>query len=91
MAETAKPIQLTAHALDVLKERGILEKWVTEALLRPAKIKADSRRGEIRWAFVPIAEFGNRILRVVYFEDANGFRVITAFFDRKASRGRRMK
>lgn len=32
MAETDKPIQLTAHAIDVLKERRILERWVVEAL-----------------------------------------------------------
>ena len=32
MAETDKPIQLTAHAIDVLKERCILERWVVEAL-----------------------------------------------------------
>lgn len=91
MAETDKPIQLTAHAIDVLKERRILERWVIEALRRPVRIKPDRRRAEVRWAFAPITEFGNRILRVVYSEDTNGFRVITAFFDRNASRRRRTR
>lgn len=91
MAKSDKPIQLTAHALDVLKERGILDKWVFEILRRPAKVQLDPRRAGVRWAFVPIAEFGDRMLRVVYSEDTNGFRVITTFFDRRASRRRRTK
>lgn len=91
MAEADKPIQFTAHALDVLKERGILEKWVVEVLQRPAKIKADPTDARVRWAFAPIAEFGNRMMRVVYSEEPDRYRLITAFFDRRASRRRRTK
>ena len=88
MAEPDKPIRFTAHALDVLIERGLLERWVTETLRRPVVTEADPMRAGVLWAFAPIAEFGNRILRVVYSEDTTGFRVITAFFDRRASRRR---
>jgi len=37
-------------------------------------------------AYAPIAAFGNRRLRVVYYDSGVEIRVITLFFDRRATR-----
>ena len=39
-------------------------------------------------AFRRIAAFGNRVLRVVYYDAGTEYRIITVFFDRQASRRR---
>jgi hypothetical protein len=43
--------------------------------------------GAIR-AFGRVAAFGNRMLRVVYYDAGTEYRIITVFFDRRASRRR---
>ena len=54
----------------------------------PGFYRADpTQPGAIR-AFRRIAAFGNRVLRVVYYDAGSEYRIITVFFDRQASRRR---
>jgi hypothetical protein len=83
-----KPIVLSSHARHNAAERKIAEEWIAQAVRRPAFTEADPLHiGAVR-AFAPIAAFGNRILRVVYYNAGIEYRVITLFFDRRASRRR---
>jgi len=72
----------TKHALTVMDERGILRQWVEAVLDHPDWSEADATQDGVLFAFGRIADFGDRILRVVYGKDPLGIRVITAFFDR---------
>jgi hypothetical protein len=85
-----KPIVLSKHAQDMVDEREIPLDWIERVLRHPVFDEPDRRNpGAVR-AYAPIAEFGNRMLRVVYYDDGNQIRVITLFFDRRAARRSRM-
>ena len=82
-----KPIVLSKHAQDMVDERDIAPEWIEHVLRSPVFEEPDPRhRGAVR-AYAPIAAFGNRMLRVVYYDTGAEVRVITLFFDRRA-RGR---
>jgi hypothetical protein len=86
---TDKPIVLSKHARDIAAERKIPEEWIAEVVRTPAFTEPDPiQPGAIR-AFRHIAAFGNRVLRVVYSDTETEYRVITLFFDRRATRRRR--
>jgi hypothetical protein len=85
---TAKPIVLSRHAQHVVDERKLADEWIAEVIRNPAFIEPDpTQPGAIR-AFGRIAAFGNRMLRVVYYDTGSEYRIITVFFDRRASRRR---
>jgi hypothetical protein len=85
---TDKPIVLSRHAQHVVDERKLSEEWIAEAIGSPAFTEPDpTQPGAIR-AFRRIAAFGNRVLRVVYYDAGSEYRIITVFFDRQASRRR---
>jgi hypothetical protein len=73
----------------VVRERKLREEWIAEVIRSPVFTEPDpTQPGAIR-AFRRIAAFGNRMLRVVYYDTGTEYRIITVFFDRKASRGGR--
>ena len=73
----------------MVRERKLREEWIAEAIRSPVFTEADpTQPGAIR-AFRRIAAFGNRMLRVVYYDTGTEYRIITVFFDRQASRGGR--
>ena len=80
-------LAFTAHAATVIAERGIQFEWVARALNSPAKIKPHATDTDLLHVFAPIAEWGNRILHVVYNRSVDPPRVVTAYFYR-AMRGR---
>jgi hypothetical protein len=81
-----KPIVLSKHAQDMIDERKIPFEWIEHALRHPIFEEPDRRNpGAVR-AYAPIAAFGNRMLRVVYYDSGSEIRVITLFFDRRATR-----
>jgi Domain of unknown function (DUF4258) len=84
-----KPIFLSKHAQDMVDERDIDPQWIEHVLRNPVFEEPDPRHpGAVR-AYAPIAAFGNRMLRVVYYDNGIEIRVITLFFDRRATaRGR---
>jgi hypothetical protein len=62
-----KPIVLSRHARHV-DERKLVEEWIAHAIANPAFTEPDpTQPGAIR-AFRRIAAFGNRVLRVVYYD-----------------------
>ena len=85
---TDKPIVLSRHPQHVVDERKLAEEWIAETIASPAFKEPDpTQPGAIR-AFRRIAAFGNRVLRVVYYDAGSEYRIITVFFDRQASRRR---
>ena len=78
----APAIVLTAHAEDMLVERNIDRSWVEAAIHSPEALEDDpSQPGALR-AFRRVAERDGRYLRVVYIQENDNVRVLTAFFDR---------
>jgi hypothetical protein len=80
-----KPIFLSKHAQDMADEREIDPQWIEHVLRNPAFEEPDPRRLRAVRAYAPIAAFGNRMLRVVYYDSGTEIRVITLFFDRRAT------
>ena len=77
---------LTAHARQVMAERGILLEWVQRAVDAPALRNRDPYDEEVERFYLPVAERGNRVLRVAVNVTSDPWRVVTVFFDR-AMRG----
>lgn len=73
---------LTNHALIVLLERDIHVEWVRRVLMHPHLRLPDTEDPDLVHALAPIAERGDRVLRVVYNETTDPWRVVTAYFDR---------
>ncbi len=83
---TDGPIVLSKHAQDMVGERKIPAEWIEHVLRHPIFEEPDRQNpGAVR-AYAPIAAFGNRMLRVVYYDNGVEIRVITLFFDRRATR-----
>jgi hypothetical protein len=76
--KTTRYFELTRRRPD---RRGIQDDWVVRMVRGPVKEVVQSDGRIRRWA--PIAEAGNRFLRVVLLED--GETVHNAFFDRSFS------
>jgi hypothetical protein len=78
----AKPLRFTAHSARVVAERRIREDWIEHAIQSPLETEPDpTQAGAVR-VYARVAEFGNRVLRVVYFDEGERWRIITVFFDR---------
>lgn len=73
--------ELTQHAKDVIKERGILMRWVESTIKHPHRTTSTTSDGlEHRLAVIP--DYGGRVLRVIINQRKSPIRVVTAFFDR---------
>jgi hypothetical protein len=77
---------LTAHAAQMVRERCIEDGWIWEVLAEPAVVLPDARDLTLSHLLRRIPENGDRMLRVVIDSTQIPRRVITLFFDRKASR-----
>ena len=77
---------LTAHAAEMARERCIDLKWVHDVISDPAVTYPDLRDEELTHLLRKIPEMGGRALRVVIDSTRFPPRVITLFFDRKATR-----
>jgi len=76
----------TAHASEMLKERGISPAWVSAVLAAPESVEPDRLDPSLQHALGRIPDHGNRVLRVVFDPSTSPVRLVTVFFDRKASR-----
>jgi hypothetical protein len=74
--------RLTQHAKDVLEEREIPVEWLERVLNSPQRIEPDPADAELEHSLGRIAEFGNRVLRVVVNKTVRPVMVITVYFDR---------
>jgi hypothetical protein len=79
-------IRLSAHAEEMLEERGIAVAWVQEAVLYPDWSEPDPRDPALTRSFRVIPDAGGRVLRVVHRPEPPGIFVVTAHFDRGAGR-----
>ncbi len=86
-----KPLVLSKHAQDMVDEREIPLEWVEDVLHNPVFEEPDRQHSGATRAYAPIAAFGNRMLRVVYYDAGSAIRVITLFFDRRATRRMRAR
>jgi hypothetical protein len=78
--------RLTAHAKNAIAERRISLAWIFRVPDNPLALEVDRADPALRHALGRIPERGDRILRVVYNETVKPWSVVTAFFDRKASK-----
>jgi hypothetical protein len=77
-------MDFSAHAKDMLEERGIPEAWVWQAIRSPDHVET-SKDGNTHY-LKAIEEFEGRILRVVVNVKAEPHRIVTVFFDRRLRR-----
>lgn len=71
------------HARDALAKRRILPDWMEHTLTTPELIEADPIDADLEHWLTRIAEFENRVLRVVVNVAVTSLRVVTVFFDRR--------
>ena len=82
MADQGKPpVELTAHARDMLTERHIAEEWVWRTINAPDRERSgeDSNMHYTK----AIQETGGRVLHVVINADVEPLRIVTVLFDRR--------
>lgn len=75
--------ELTKHAEDMPARRGIRRAWIETALARPQVMEPDAMDSSLEHNLARIAEYGNRVLRVVVNKQAEPISVVTVYFDRK--------
>lgn len=81
-----KPIHFSAHALTVMRERGLDAGWVATVALAPLWTAPDPRDPAVERRFGVVPERDGKIMRVACVEDALEIRIISAFLDRGASK-----
>jgi uncharacterized DUF497 family protein len=75
--------ELTQHARDVLDEREIPIEWIERVLAHPVLAEPAQSDPALENRFGRIAEFGNRVLRVVVNTTVVPERVVSVYFDRR--------
>ncbi len=74
---------LTEHARDALKKRQIKVAWMEQVLSAPEVIETDPVDSDLEHRLARIAEFSNRVLRVIINGKKKPPYVVTLFFDRR--------
>jgi hypothetical protein len=75
--------ELTEHARHVLDERRISLLWMEHVLASPKLIQPSPTDPHLENRFGGIAEFGDRVLRVVVNTQVVPERVVSVYFDRR--------
>ena len=73
---------LSEHAAEAIAERDIELRWVEQVLSSPELVIPDPEDEELEHHYGKIAEYGNRVLRVVFNKGVIPIRIVTAYFDR---------
>jgi hypothetical protein len=79
-------ITFSEHAEAQLRERELTRQMVVLVLCAPAFVTPDPNHSDRTRAYGPIIERDGRIMRVVYVQESDVYRVISAFLDRDAQR-----
>jgi hypothetical protein len=79
----ATPYKLTAHAARQIERRKIDFAWLQTALDDPDEERSDAEDPTIRHRLKRIEEMDGRVLRVLYNQEADPIRIVSAFFDRR--------
>ena len=77
-------IELSAHAREMLRERGISNEWLERAISAPESQERDEE-GNIH-LIKTIPEHGMRVLHVIVNPRSEPPKVVTLFFDRRLRR-----
>lgn len=83
-----KPITFKHHAPLQIEDRDLRSHWIEQVVRTPEWTEPDASDPTVERRLGPIAEFGDRVLRVVVRETADDICVITANFDRRARQRR---
>lgn len=75
---------VTAHAAEMMEERGIEAALVAAVLAEPLRVVPDPRGAPLQRAYAVIPTAGGRVLRVVFRQDGDDFVIVTTHFDRGA-------
>jgi len=81
-------LTFSQHARAQMAEREIPQLWVERVVTSPARRTPDQGDDTAEHFYAPVAEHGDRVLRVVVNTSLTPWRVVTVFFDRRA-RGER--
>ncbi len=73
--------EFTVHAIDVIRERKILESWIYDALNKP-DWNTVKEYGNLHY-FKNIDENDGRVLHLVVNNNVYPKRIVTVYFDRK--------
>jgi hypothetical protein len=79
-------IKLSKHTADEMARRGIAMPYIEDVIVAPAWSEPDQKDPSLTRSFKPIPAFGNRVLRVVHRPDGTDVFIVTAHWDRGASR-----
>ncbi|MGH6945203.1 MAG: hypothetical protein ACREH6_13405 [Geminicoccaceae bacterium] len=82
-------MRLTRHVLDEIAQRGLERTWVERVAVNPEWSDLSRRRSGVVLRFGRIAEARHKVLRVTTIDEGGVRIVLTAHFDRKATRARR--
>jgi hypothetical protein len=83
------PFIYTEHARTAIAERAINLQWIERVVANPEWTESGAHDPTVTLAFAPISEFGGRMLRVVYYIEADALHIVTAYFDRSRRGGPR--
>ncbi|MBI4754285.1 MAG: DUF4258 domain-containing protein [Betaproteobacteria bacterium] len=72
----------TKHAATVIAARKIKQEWIDSVLQHPILTQPDPADVELEHRLAVIADYGDRVLRVVCKRETAPVMVITAYFDR---------
>ena len=78
-------IKLSKHVMDEMYGRGISLSYIERTLSTPDRVTPDPVQPGLSRSYRAIAEFGNRVLRVVHRPDALDTFIVTAHWDRGAT------
>ncbi len=79
--------ELSAHAVAVMTERQIQLGWMEGVLTSPERTEPDKVDPDLQHALGRVRERDDRVLRVVYNDKTDPWRIVTVYFDR-AMRGK---
>jgi hypothetical protein len=83
MADGEPRFEISDHAAEAIRERGIDPAWIARVLAGPARTEPDRLDPAAMHAMAAIPECGGRVLRVIYNGNVSPCRIITAYFDRR--------
>jgi hypothetical protein len=77
-------IRLSKHITDEMDGRSISLSYIQSALAAPDRVTVDPADPSLTRSYKAIAEFGNRVLRVVHRPEGTDIFIVTAHWDRGA-------
>lgn len=79
-------ITYSDHVMVMLIERNISREWIERTILDPDATETDPKHLDRTRAYKALPERDGRVLRVVYVQSGQVYRVITLFLDRSRRR-----